>query len=115
MVTAKEHERLINLLMLTTSNNDHEALLACRKANELLARHCLSWRQFIDSLSRPPRQRREEPKKPDGTIDWASEIDRLLRTVKNQDSRDFLTSVKQFYMTRGFITEKQQEAVRKYM
>jgi hypothetical protein len=51
-----ERERLINLLARTTSPHDGEALVAARKANELLKRLHLSWGDVI--LSR----RAEQPK-----------------------------------------------------
>lgn len=42
-------ELLIKLLKLTTSSNDSEALLACRKANEQLAKFGGDWEALLHS------------------------------------------------------------------
>lgn len=44
---AAAHDRLINLLARTASEHDGEALVAARKANQLLTRHGLSWADVI--------------------------------------------------------------------
>ena len=62
----RERERLINLLALTTSPHDGEALVAARKANELLRRLRLSWGDVI--LSR----RTEQPEPPSGATETGS-------------------------------------------
>src|SRR5215472_3418180 len=48
-------DRLLNLLARTTSEHDGEALAAARKANQLLARHGLTWVDVISAARpRPP-------------------------------------------------------------
>ena len=48
-------DRLLNLLARTTSEHDGEALAAARKANQLLARHGLTWAEVITvARPRPP-------------------------------------------------------------
>lgn len=45
-MTDKEVRLLVKLLSLTMSDNDFEALTAIRKANELLKRYNLSWKDM---------------------------------------------------------------------
>jgi hypothetical protein len=48
-------DRLLNLLARTTSEHEGEALAAARKANQLLARHGLTWADVISAAQpRPP-------------------------------------------------------------
>ena len=50
-----DRDRLLNLLARTTSEHDGEALAAARKANQLLARHGLTWAEVIlAARPRPP-------------------------------------------------------------
>ena len=42
-MTDKDIQRLLKLLNLTTSDNDHEALRAIRAANALMRKHCVTW------------------------------------------------------------------------
>lgn len=42
-------ERLIKLLHLTSSTNDHEALLAIRRANQLLTKEGRQWKDVISA------------------------------------------------------------------
>lgn len=42
-MTDQDVQRLVKFLNLTTSENDHEALIAMRKANALLKQHNKSW------------------------------------------------------------------------
>jgi len=43
-------EMLTKLLMMTTSSHDGEALVAIRKANEMLARDRLNWQGVMKRL-----------------------------------------------------------------
>ena len=51
-------DRLVNLLALTTSEHDGEALAAARKANQLLARHGLTWADVVSIRTPDPSVRR---------------------------------------------------------
>ena len=52
-MNSRDRTRLVNLLARTTSPHDGEALVAARKANELLRRLCLSWSDVIPSELAP--------------------------------------------------------------
>lgn len=45
-MNSKNLDKLKKLLMMTTSDNDHEALQAMRGANKVLASENLTWEQF---------------------------------------------------------------------
>jgi len=44
-----DREKLVKLLAMTTSKNDHEALAALRMANKLLSAEKLTWREVLDA------------------------------------------------------------------
>jgi len=47
-----DRERLIRLLRMTESDRDAEALIAIRKANEMLRTNCMGWSDVIDLPAR---------------------------------------------------------------
>ncbi len=64
-----DFDRLLKLLNLTRSDNDHEALLAIRQANKLMDDHNLSW----DNCMMEVTPRRTETPRPSPRQDhtWA--------------------------------------------
>lgn len=46
---SQTNDRLLKILRLTTSPNDHEALAAIRKANEMLSSNDTSWDKLISA------------------------------------------------------------------
>lgn len=58
-------KRFTKLMMLTTSDSDGEALVALRKANEMLKQNEKSWHEFISlfpaGYSDPPRKPKAKP------------------------------------------------------
>lgn len=46
---SQTNDRLLKILMLTTSPNDHEALAAIRKANEILSAGKTTWRGLLNA------------------------------------------------------------------
>ena len=47
---AKEFDRLVLCMQLTTSDNDNEALSAVRRANAILARHKTRWDELLPKI-----------------------------------------------------------------
>lgn len=43
-----DNQRIVKLLMMTTSDNDHEALVAMRKVNQLLKTNKISWQEVLE-------------------------------------------------------------------
>lgn len=73
-----DKEHLAKLIGLAASDNDHEALVALRKANAYLKEHNMTWAEAlaeslfnqisIEIRPAPPAHPREEPKPQDGWV-----------------------------------------------
>lgn len=65
-MTTKDLELLVKMMNLTTSENDHEALVALRKANALIKKFSKTWETLIRGESvKIPRQDQYRP-----TTNW---------------------------------------------
>jgi hypothetical protein len=64
MLSMGDRDKLIKLLMMTTSDFDGEALSFIRKANELLKRNSLSWEQVLNQQSNPVDAKKPAPEPP---------------------------------------------------
>lgn len=47
-MTPQDRQKIVKLLNLTTSSNDAEALLAIRKANEMLGKEGMIWSDYLE-------------------------------------------------------------------
>lgn len=113
-----DRERLIKLMMMTTSGNDGEALVAVRKANKLLYDAKSNWNDFIKSVPAPrppPRpmgrgifEEQFRPKYTDPGIPRM--IQSLMRDAKG-DFRTVLNSWMQYWEENGYLTKRQYEAL----
>jgi hypothetical protein len=122
----------IKLMMLTTSPNDSEALTALRKANAMLAQANVNWQEFLSAVeinkSSTATPRRTYYYSDNAFTDvgsskaWnrhtdSAEINALFesafRNVGHGGFRDFLDRVHQWWQEKGFLTEKQFEALRR--
>ena len=56
-------ERLVKLLNLTASDNDHEALLALRNAQKMMAQGAVTWESLVTARASTP-SRRQPPAQP---------------------------------------------------
>lgn len=114
-------DKLIKLMMMTTSSNDHEALVALRKANAMLAENNQNWEEFerarkIDlvALRNRPPPAKHYPSFGDEEMSVAEMFDFLLATVPQSSSfREFIDDVHEFWKKRGFVTDRQHEALRR--
>jgi hypothetical protein len=115
-------EKFIKLMMLTQSDQDHEALVALRKANGMLAADNLNWEEFIKGMAHAatakPQQRHTHYN--DHAFNDINEpsikdvLDHLMNTVDRRGSFfEFVDSVNSFYNRTGYLTEKQEDAVRR--
>lgn len=93
--------KIIALLNLTQSDNDHEALLAIRKANNFLKKKNLTWERFFkDSLM--------------GQTSPGEEIEKMLEHLLSKfPDNQFYMSLSNFYWAKGFLTPKQLIALKK--
>ena len=95
------HNKVIALLSLTQSDNDHEALSAIRKANSFLKKNNLTWGEFWESALK----KRTSP---------GEEIEKMLEHLtSNFPNNEFYMSLSNFYWAKGFLTPKQLAALKK--
>jgi hypothetical protein len=102
-------DTLIKLLNLTTSPVDAERLAAIHHANAMLTRAGCTWETLLSqtklvNLSRASNDDID-------TINWAVYIDRLLPLVMSDASRQWLHKLKDYFETKGFLSERQIEIV----
>jgi hypothetical protein len=132
-MTPDRLQKLIRLMMLTTSNRDGEALAALRKAQAFLAEGGQNWEEFLTPLANGKAPPREEPKaqahqayqrppgggwqrsKPawDEYEDAETMIEYLIESGRLPDSLvDFVTSLQGSLAKYGRLTENQMRALR---
>jgi hypothetical protein len=131
-------DRLIKLMMMTTSSHDGECLNAIRMVNAKLAEANTNWEELLNGLA-PQPQARQRPEPPpyesqpfdedEAQYDWnrtpppgsysdRQEIELLFSFAFGNTSQyssfyHFLTSVNQFWRRTGFLTKKQYESLKK--
>ena len=117
----------VKLMMMTTSPHDGEALTAIRKANAILASANVNWEEFLKALTSSSPQSSsskvaddefEDVGRRSGKHDDEKEINRLFarafsNTPKNSGFRNFLDSVYEWWEEKGFLTEKQYQAIKR--
>jgi len=118
--------------MMTQSNNDHEALVAVRKANQLLAVCNLNWEQYLGVAKRMDVDEQETRDQPDPESEnpdnyekptRMSRYDRtaeMLAQVRNHLERtgspaiDFIASLERGLANFGSLTPGQMAALKKF-
>lgn len=108
--------------MLTQSNNDHEALAAIRKANQLLAVHNLNWEQYLGVAMRldEDEERNEEAKGGEIKKSRYQKTMDMIQVVKEHLTRrespaiDFILSLEQGLIEWGSLTPNQMNALKKF-
>lgn len=110
-------QKILRCLMLTQSQNDHEALVAIRKANQILACLNLNWEQYLGVAKKLDED--EEPQRPMYEADAAS-IKMMFKEVKrhlkkhNPEPLSFIESLEKSFERYGRLTERQTEALMKF-
>ncbi|MFQ5742007.1 MAG: hypothetical protein ACE5HV_00280 [Acidobacteriota bacterium] len=110
-------EKFIKIMMLATSPSDGEALSALRKANAMLAEMNNSWEELLRGKVRMRAADDDEAPRGKHHTD-AEEIDTLFEDLFTSVSpassfRDFVESVHEWWEDKGFLTEKQYQALRR--
>jgi hypothetical protein len=122
----KPPAQFIKLMMMTTSSHDQEALTAIRKANAILASANVNWEEFLNATEAAAAKTNTNS----GFTSYgsqfsrqtsftdAAEIDPLFdRAFANVSSgasfRHFLESIHEWWENKGYLTEKQLQALRK--
>lgn len=127
----KSKSLFIKLMQMTTSSHDAECLVAIRKANALLAEANVNWEEFLaalDAQSRssymtPPSKRKQQAAPSEfHDVDTKhtndAEIDALFEQVYDRvpsgcSFYEFVQSVHDFWTQKGYLTEKQYQAIRR--
>jgi hypothetical protein len=113
---------LVKLMMLTTSDNDNEALVALRKANAIIAGTGMNWEAFLHMKVKWPEARGAEPppEYPSRTHStrWprSAEIDRMFEVLDENvkgSFREFVEDVYSFYTRTNFLTTAQYQAIKR--
>ena len=113
---ASIREKILKLLALTASDNDGEALNACRMANAILKKNGLSWGAFIDpyipqgdTAKRSHDDPRENPREPEDVWD-------LIEYVRDNAwpgfDFSFIDTIERRYDQTGRLTPGQLRALR---
>ena len=123
---AKTKDRFTKLMALTTSDNDHEALLALRKAQNILQTENISWEGVLASKTVHIEEKKEKPLQKRECFSF----DKVPRMPKNEGSKGifrdikkkfsilngktfeaeterFLKSLHTYWMLKGSLSEKQ--------
>lgn len=117
-------DRLIKLMMMTTSNHDGEALTAMRMANADLSAAKLNWEEVLRGHgTRPQHQRRSAPRPPWETeVEWytdAAVVEHLFEAAfrnaspNNPSFRAFLESLREWWDRKHGLTGPQYNALRR--
>lgn len=118
---ASDFEIFIKLMMLAQSPNDGEALNALRKANAKLASINRNWEELlrgkVTTSDFPDIPMGGDLKTSGGGVKHTDPfidtmLDDLMREVKG-GFRDFIESINIWWEQKGFLTEKQYQAVKK--
>lgn len=120
-------DRLVKLMMMTTSSFDAEALVAIRKANSLLSSSNANWQDVlrtgfsIHTFDYPPPRRPPPPspskRKKKKTIDPRADlINQMFETIlaevsQSSSFREFIVDVQEKWETTGSLTPKQFDAM----
>lgn len=122
----KTFHTLKRLMQQTTSDNDHEALSALRKANDLLKADGVDWDRVFARTVQVINEFEAAPDDGEWLIDssklWrqqsATRIDAAFEVLGRKELRgeaeDFIASLQEQWLTRRSLSEKQQEALFKF-
>jgi hypothetical protein len=112
-MSVKEFGQLRKAMMLTTSENDNEAVSALRMANTLLKKHSLTWDAVFARLVKVGPEI-EDAAAYNGDVDHSSRIKEALEVAQRDASgsfKEFLQSIHEQFAQRGRLTAAQVEAV----
>lgn len=124
----KKFELFIKLMKMTSSSNDGEALNALRKANSILDEVNISWEELLRNRIKIKKiEAGPNPKYARGFASGGSsakkytnkqEIETMFAIVldsvpKSSSFYSFIKSLEDWWETKGFLTEKQYEKLKK--
>lgn len=101
--------KITKLLMLTTSDNDSEALVAIRSANGILNRAKTTWSDFISSLT---HRRNTQAHEQSVSIDEIFIF--VLGNLRGPGPREFIESLYAQWNDTGELSPRQYDALIKF-
>lgn len=108
-------EIFIKLMQLTTSSFDAEALSALRKANALLMSANNNWEDLLRGKVRMvsgPNENQIAGEQHTGADEIDHMFDGLMRSRLSPSFCEFVEAVHTWWEEKGFLTERQFEAIR---
>ncbi|KKM21580.1 hypothetical protein LCGC14_1633980 [marine sediment metagenome] len=116
---APKFEKFIKLMKITTSPSEGEAVNAIRMANSLLLEANLDWDDFLRGKAKivggsVSSQTTYSGKKYTNSNEIESMLEAVLNNVRSGTSfRAFIESLRDWWESNQFLTEKQYNALRK--
>lgn len=122
-------EKFAKLMARTTSINDNEALVSLRKANVILLEANLTWDDFISQKTIIVQEIVQQMPKSTGNQQQSqstgtqkkftnTEIEQMLVDcllhIKNPSGKNFISSLNEFYKTKGYLTDKQAQSLQNW-
>ena len=112
-------QRLVKILNLTSSENDHEALVAIRHANKLLLKESLTWGKLLqrDATKYEFKASYEEATDDEDEEDEDYEenvtniFESILKSTQSKNTMSFVESVYGQYKKKGYLSPKQTQAI----
>lgn len=114
---SSKFKRFVNMMERTTSDNDHEALVALRKANEMLIGSNMTWTALLEAKQAMAVEAMPAGEKANGADPVSGgdvELDDMFAVLRQNvkgDFRNFIDSVHAQYMTNGSLSPKQRDAI----
>ncbi len=107
-----ELEKLVKLMMRTTSPNDFEALVSIRMANTMLRENNINWEDFISQKTVVINEVVQKiQKKDDAEIEEMLEM--CLKHVKGP-SITFIESLNEYYWDKNRLSPRQKESLKRF-
>jgi len=98
------HTRIVKLLNLSSSTNEHEALSAIRMANEIVRKNGLTWDTILIHESPPEPSNAEY-------IPVVDMINKIRASVGDGFDTTFIDSIDLWFKKHGTITGNQRRAL----
>jgi hypothetical protein len=115
---AIDFDKFIKLMMMTTSDHDHEALVALRKANAMLDSDDRNWEELLRgkvTMQVPwpasPGRPSQHHTNADEINDMFSEL--MMKVPYNSSFRVFIEDVHAWWEQKGFLTNNQYNALKR--
>lgn len=104
----KDYFRLQKLMMMTTSENDNEALSALRSANTILKAESLDWNKVFARTVQVINEFEPAPSDQPGD---GSDVDEAFATVMEGHESEFISSLYDQWQRKRWLSPAQRDAL----